>query len=113
MRNSGLPKWAVVLLVMVGLVVLGPPALVMLAVLIGVSFGLLALGLKFAVIGLAIFAAYALLKALFGREQRPRVMPVSRGSEIEYSHAESLARDQAEKRALDEELARVMAQTSV
>lgn len=105
MRRDGLPQWLTVLLVLVAVVVLGPPALVLVAAVIGLTIGIAAMLLKFGVVALAIFAVFALLRAVFGSSPTTRPVP---DRPIERSHEEALARDEAELRALDAELARVM-----
>lgn len=111
MRRNGLPQWLTVLLVLVGLVVLGPPALVVLAGLIGLSIGLAAVALKFAFLAFVVFAVVSLFRALFGgsKPRRHGGLPQTL-SPLDVAHEEALARDQAEKAALDAELARVMQQ---
>ena len=106
MRRSGMPQWLVVLMVLAGLIFLGPPALGLLAGLIGITIGLVAVAIKFGVIALGIYAAVLLLKALFGGPERRPVAPPS----IESIHEAALARDEEEMRRLDAELERVMAQ---
>lgn len=105
-RSSGMPQWLVVLMVLAGLIFLGPPALGLLAGLIGITIGLVAVAIKFGVIALGIYAAVLVLKALFGAPERRRVaMP-----NIDVDHAAMLQRDDEEMRRLDAELAKVMAQ---
>ncbi len=106
MRRDGLPQWLTVLLVLVGVVVLGPPALVLVAAVIGLSIGIAAALLKFGVVALGVFALFALLRAMFGSSPATRPVP---DLALERSHEDALARDEAELRALDAELARVMA----
>jgi hypothetical protein len=101
-----MPQWLVVLMVLAGLVFLGPPALGLLAGLIGITIGLVAVAIKFGIIALGIYAAVLVLKALFGGPERRRVAPPS----IDSIHEAALARDEEEMRRLDAELARVMAQ---
>ena len=100
MRRNGLPQWLVVLMVLAGLVFLGPPALVILAGLLGLTFGLLAIGLKFGIIALGVYAAILVLRALFGTSTTRSVPMID--------HEAALVRDDEEKHALDRELARVM-----
>ena len=102
MKRSGLPQWLMVLMVLTGMIFLGPPALGLLAGLLGVAIGLTAIALKFGVIALGIYAVVLLLRAVFGRPSR-RQLPTPIDFEAD------LARDDEEKRALDAELARMMA----
>jgi len=104
MKRSGLPQWLVVLMVLVGLIFLGPPALGLLAGLLGVAIGLTAIALKFGIIALGVYAVVLVLRALFGGPSRA---PATALPSID--HEAALVRDDEEKRALDAELARVMA----
>lgn len=101
MKRSGMPQWLVVLLVLAGLVVLGPPALGLLAGLVGAAIGLVAISIKLGAIALAVYAVVLLFRALFGssRPETPRI-----------DHEAALARDDEELRRLDAELAKVMAE---
>lgn len=105
MKRSGMPQWLVVVMVLAGLIFLGPPALGILAGLIGITIGLVAVTIKFGVIALGIYAVVLLLKAIFGGPEKKRVALPS----IDSYHEEALARDEEEMRRLDAELARVMA----
>jgi membrane protein implicated in regulation of membrane protease activity len=103
MKRSGMPQWVVVLMVLVGLVFLGPPTLGLLAGLIGLAIGLTAIAAKLGLIALAVYAVVLVLRALFGGPARRRV------ATPEVDHEAALQRDDEELRRLDEELARVMA----
>ncbi len=102
MKRNGLPQWLVVLMVLAGLIFLGPPALGLLAGLIGVAIGLTAIALKFGIIALGVYAVVLVIRAIFGGPSRPSrtLTPID--------HEAALVRDDEEKRALDAELARVM-----
>lgn len=103
MKRSGLPQWLVVLMVLTGLIFLGPPALGLLAGLIGVAIGLTAIALKLGIIALGVYAVVLVIRAIFsGPSGAPRrtMTPID--------HEAALVRDDEEKRALDAELARVM-----
>lgn len=102
MNRNEFPQWAKVLLVLVAIVVLGPPVLGIAIGLIGLAIGLAAVALKFGLIALAAFAVFAVLKAIFGGPTPKRAVPM-------VDHEEGLRRDDEELRALDAELARVMA----
>lgn len=105
MNRNGLPQWLLVLLTLVGLVVLGPPVLGLLAGLIGLTIGLAAIALKLGVIAFVIFAIVSVFRALFGG-RTPRGLPV-RTSSLESLDLERQARQDEEMRALDAELARM------
>ena len=66
MKRNGMPTWLAVLLTLVGVVVLGPPVLGLLAGLIGLTIGLAAVALKLGVIVLAVFLVVSVARALFG-----------------------------------------------
>lgn len=101
MKREGLPKWAVVLLVLAGLVVLGPPSLGLIAGLLGLAIGLTAIALKVGIIVLGVYAVMLLVRAIFGTSHPTMPQRID--------HESALERDDAEKQALDAELARVMA----
>ena len=92
MRRNGLPQWLVMLMV-----------LAVLAGLLGRTIGLVAIGLKFGIIALGVYAAILVLRALFGTS-RARSVP----TQPMIDHEAALVRDDEEKRALDAELSRVM-----
>lgn len=106
MNRNEFPQWAKVLLVLVGIVVLGPPVLGLAVGLIGLAIGLVAVALKFGVIALGVFAVFLVLRALFATPAQRRGMPVTTPM---VDHEAGLQRDDEELRALDAELARVMA----
>ncbi len=105
-RNEAkvMPRVLVVLMVAVGLVFLGPPAMGLLTGLIGLTIGLLAIALKVGALALGVYAAVLLLRALFGSSSggQPRRL-------AEVDAFGSSERVDPEKEALDRELARVIA----
>ncbi|MFT3713846.1 MAG: hypothetical protein QM817_39810 [Archangium sp.] len=107
-RRSGFPRFFVILMVIAGLVFLGPPALALLAGIVGLTIGLLAIALKFGVIALGVYAAVVLLKAVFGSDEPRRAlappMPMPRIDPFD----DLERRKDEEMAALDRELARVM-----
>lgn len=110
-RRSGLPRFFVVLMVLAGLIFLGPPTLAVLAGLVGLTIGLLAIAVKVGVIALGVYAAVLLLKAMFGSDEPRRALPVAPVAVAPaYDPFDDLEhRKDAELAALDRELARVMA----
>ena len=105
-RNE-FPQWAKVLLALVAIVVLGPPALAVVAVALGITIALAAAVLKYALVAAGIFAMFLVIRALFSGPERKRVgMPIPAPP---IDHEAGLKRDDEELRALDAELARVMA----
>lgn len=112
-RRSGLPRFFVVLMVLAGLIFLGPPALAVLAGLVGLTIGLLAIAVKVGVIALGVYAAVLLLKALFGSDEPRRFAPPMRAplADMHVDPFDDLERRKdAEMAALDRELARTLAQ---
>ncbi|MGV3625114.1 MAG: hypothetical protein ACO1OB_30115 [Archangium sp.] len=107
MNRNEFPRWAKVLLALVAIVVLGPPVLGVLAVVAGITIALAAVVLKYALIAAGIFAMFLVIRALFsGADQKRAAMP-SPAPMVD--HEAGLKRDDEELRALDAELARVMA----
>lgn len=102
-RKTELPQWLVVLLVLAAIVVLGPPALGLVAGLLGLAVGLAAVALKVGLVVLAVYAVVTLFRAVFGSSK-----PTSSVERVEDSldRAEEL---DASRRALDEELERAVA----
>ncbi|MEW5738618.1 MAG: hypothetical protein AB1938_06805 [Myxococcota bacterium] len=104
MRNQGLPRWLKVLLLLVAVVVLGPPVLGFALGLAGLVVGLAAVLLKVGLVALAIFLVVSLFRAALGGS--------SRGPESLSPHGDTVSRVEAldsSKRALDEELERAIA----
>ncbi|MFO0600173.1 MAG: hypothetical protein U0228_32995 [Myxococcaceae bacterium] len=106
MRRNGLPRFVVVLMVIAALVFLGPPALGVLAGLLGLAVGLAFIAVKVGVIALGIYAAVLLLQALFGSSPAPRRLSASMPP-VPY---EPMPEVDHEKAALDRELAKMLAQ---
>jgi hypothetical protein len=111
-RRSGFSRFFVILMAIAALVFLGPPALALVAGLVGLTIGLLAIALKFGVIALGVYAAVLLLKALFGSDDRPQrllrdPMPMPMARVDPFDDLER--RKDAELAALDRELAQVLA----
>lgn len=103
MRKNPLPGWLTVLLVLVGLVVLGPPALALLAAAIGITIALAAVALKVGVVVLVVLAFVALMKAVFGKSEAKLAPPPQRPG-IETISA-AIEREERERTAaLDREL---------
>lgn len=102
MRKNALPGWLTVVLVLVALAVLGPPALALLAAAVGVAISLTAVLLKVGVAVLVVLAVVALFRAVFGRST---AAPLPRTSPSLETIGSSLERDERERReALDREL---------
>lgn len=104
MHSNKMPSWLVVLLTVVGVVFLGPPALVMAFVALGLLLSLGVAALKVALVALAVAGVVLVLRALFGR---PRTGVVRREPEVDSLEvmAARLEAEEAERRAaLDRQL---------
>ena len=88
MNRDGMHPFLKFVLVLVALVVLGPPALGVLAGLIGLAIGLTAIALKLGAVALAVFALVAVFRALFSTPSRQ-----GQPTPIEVSHEDALRRD--------------------
>lgn len=107
MTSNKMPTWLVVLLTLLGVVFLGPPALVLLAVAVGVVLKASVIALKLGVVVLVIAAAVALVRAVFG--SRPVRSPAQPRVESIEDMAERLAADERRQReALDRQLAEAL-----
>jgi membrane protein implicated in regulation of membrane protease activity len=104
-RSSGLPRWLVLLLAMVALAVLGPPALALVVGLLAVAVGLTAVALKVGVVVLFVAMVLALGRAIFGRRE-PAPLPVARPAVDTLASVEARfdAEEAARRAALDREL---------
>ena len=92
-------------LAVVAVVVLGPPALAVLAGVLGLTVGLLALAFKLGVVALGVYAVVLLVRALSGRGA-VRAVP----QRVEPDGFDDLSRrNDAALAELDAELARVVA----
>lgn len=109
MTDKRLPQWLLVVLTLVGIVVLGPPALGLLLGLIGLTIGLAAVALKLALWVAAAFVVVAIVRALFGSSRRSGAERVRVPASLESLDQEYDARRAAEKAALDAELERSLA----
>ena len=106
-RKSGLPTWLKVILGVVGVVVLGPPALALLLAATGIAFSVTAGALKLAVIGLGVYALVLLVQAVFGKASGD-----SREDRLAHALNKNVAqvdRMDEERRALDQEWERAVA----
>jgi len=105
-RNGSLPRWLVVLLVLAAIVVLGPPAVGLIAGLLGLAVGLAAIALKVGLVVLAVYAVIALFQAIFGKSTPA---PEDRLAESLKSNIETVEHVDHERKALDAELERAIA----
>jgi hypothetical protein len=106
MHSNDMPTWLKVLLAVVAVVVLGPPALALLAWALALTFALGVLAVKVAVVVALVLGAIALFKAIFGGSPRQTLVapPPTRSSGIEDLEAQVAAEERARRAALDREL---------
>ena len=110
MNNSNkTPGWLVVLLSILGVAILGPPALVLLLVALGVALSVGIALLKVSVVALGIAAIVMVIRAIFGGRSSALPQRVSSGDESIESIAARIDADERMRRvALDRELAEAM-----
>ena len=111
MNNSNkTPGWLVVLLSILGVAILGPPALVLLMIALGVALSVGIALLKVSVVALGIAAIVMVIRAIFGgRPSSAMPRRVSSGDESIESIAARIEADERVRRdALDRELAEAM-----
>lgn len=101
-NRQGLPQWLMVLLVLAAIVVFGPPAIGLLAGLLGLAVGLAAVALKVGVVVLAVMLVVALFRAIFGGPSKSEPVDGTSARIARLEHDDS-------RRALDDELARAVA----
>lgn len=103
-RSSGMPRWLVLLLTLVAVAVFGPPALGILAGLLGLAIGLTAVALKVGVVVLFVAMVLAMGRALFGT-RTPAPAPLApRADPLESVEARFDAEEAQRRAALDREL---------
>lgn len=105
-RTRSLPPWLMVLLVLAAIVVLGPPAVGLVAGLLALAVGLAAVALKVGLVVLAVYAVFALLRAVFGTS---RPTPEDRLDSAPVRTLEDVEPVDAQRQALDAELERAIA----
>lgn len=109
-RNRGLPRWLVGLMIVAGVVFLGPPLLGFLFGAVGLAVGLAAGLFKLGLVALGIYAVVMLFRAVFGKSP-DKPSPAEAGASLENT-LDKLERDDADLRALDRELERAVAASS-
>lgn len=109
MNSNKMPGWLVVLLAVVGVAILGPPALVLLMVALGAALAVSVAALKVGLVLLAVAAVVVVLRALFGKPQG-RVERVRSGESLDDIAARMEAEELLRREALDRELARALNQ---
>lgn len=108
MNSDKMPGWLVVLLSVLGVAILGPPALVLVMIALGVAFAVGVALLKVSLVALGVAAVVMVLRAIFGASS-PRPRPVAAGSEsIEEIAARMEAEELVRRAQLDRELEEAM-----
>lgn len=113
MKSDKMPGWLAVLLAVLGVAILGPPALVLVMIALGVALSVGFALLKVSLVALGVAAVVMLLRAMFGgRSTQPR--RVSPGSESLEDIASRLEAEELVRREqLDRELAAMQSARSV
>jgi membrane protein implicated in regulation of membrane protease activity len=114
MNSNKTPGWLVVLLSILGVAILGPPAFVLLMIALGVAFSVGVALLKVSVVALGIAAVVMLLRAMFGKSTStptPR-MPARSGESIESIAARMEEEERVRRENLDRELEQALSSRS-
>jgi threonine/homoserine/homoserine lactone efflux protein len=109
MRSNSMPGWAKGLLAVLGLAVLGPPALILLIVALALTLKLSVAVVKVVLVVGVIGLVVAGLRAVFGKETPARAL--NRETSIDELAARLEAEEAERRAALDLELARSLSQT--
>lgn len=108
MNSDKMPGWLVVLLTVLGVVILGPPAFVLLMIALGVALSVGVALLKVSVVALGIAAIVMVLRAMFGhRTPEPRRMQAA-GESIDDIASRLEAEERVRREHLDRELAEAL-----
>ena len=112
MNSNKTPGWLVVLLSILGVAILGPPAFVLLMIALGVAFSLGLALLKVSVVALGIAAVVMLLRAMFGKSTPTPRMPARSGESIESIAARMEEEERVRRENLDRELEQALSSRS-
>ena len=108
MNADKMPGWLVVLLSVLAVAVLGPPALVLVLIALGAALAVGVALLKVSLVALAVVAVVMVVRALFGNRRR-RGLPVAEQRESIESIASRMEAEERERRAdLDRQLAEAL-----
>lgn len=107
MTSNRMPGWLVAVLTVVGVVFLGPPALVLLLVALGLALKVSVIALKVCLVALAVAAVVFVVRALFGGRPAP-VIPERRAESIEEMAERIEADERRQREALDRQLAEAL-----
>ena len=110
MNSNKTPGWLVVLLSILGVAILGPPAFVLLMIALGVAFSVGVALLKVSVVALGIAAIVMLLRAMFGTPTPRRVQAAGESIDAIASRLEEEERVRREN--LDRELEQALSSRS-
>lgn len=108
MTSNRMPGWLVVLLTVLGVVFLGPPALVLLLVALGLALKASVIALKVGAVVLAIAAVVFVVRALFGAATPARAPALPRSESIEEIAERLEAEERRQREALDRQLAEAL-----
>lgn len=111
MNANKMPAWWVVVLSVLGVAILGPPALVLVFLALGVALSLGVALLKVSVVALAVAAIVFMLRAMLGGK-RPAERSASAGESIESIGARLEAEEAERRAALDRQLAELQSARS-
>ncbi len=103
MRSDKTPGWLVVLLSVLGVAILGPPALVLVLIALGAALTVGIALLKVSLVALGVAAIVFVLRAMFGGSTPPR--RVSSGDSLEDIAARIAAEELVRREQLNRELA--------
>lgn len=104
MNANKMPGWLVVLLSVLGVAILGPPALVLVLIALGAALAVGVALLKVSLVALAVAAVVMLVRAIFGKG-RPTGLPVQEKGESLEVLASRIEAEERERRAdLDRQL---------
>lgn len=112
MNSNKMPGWLVVLLSVLGVAILGPPALVLVFLVLGVALSVGVALLKLSVVALGVAAIVFVLRAMFGNKT-PSRLATSSGPESIDAIAARIEAEEAERRhELDRQFAEMQATRS-
>jgi len=112
MNSNKMPGWLVVILSVLGVAILGPPALVLVFLILGVALSVGVALLKLSLVALGVAAVVFVLRAMFGNKS-PATLPASSGGESIDAIAARLEAEEAERRfELDRQLAEMQSARS-
>jgi membrane protein implicated in regulation of membrane protease activity len=112
MNSNKTPGWLVVLLSILGVAILGPPAFVLIMIALGVAFSVGVALLKVSVVALGIAAIVMLLRAMFGNSTPTPRMPARSGESIESIAARMEEEERVRRENLDRELEQALSSRS-